>query len=511
MLLFYNATMMDAVTETMLDPKNGRLCGTLKRLPSMLYMEDIVQHRNHTMTQQLQLINTENEMARAAKKRNLMQKIDDFEKVLEIQNECNELISQLKTAELERLKLKCYISEENVTRIKEYIKGSEILTNKDRRLLLERDSQLRRVEEVLVIAWGQLRNLPHSEQELSKHLHSMLEFMRGSETRVPCRCELEGQWDKFQRALKIKDEEIAYLKHILHGHKEEMEMKCTALGEKLLMQMKDGESNMRALYEKDDKIRRKFSDVKIHFRTEFSEKEQDLKNELSTIDEELSGELSEKHEDFMEELSQREEGLKRKVLQMIKKEICERNRNIRKDRQEVLKEDEIFKGAKKKLSESKDGFREMLFELTECFKKELSDRNHSFMKELSQREKIFKKEISEKYNTVIELLSELELKHQKLMKSIKERDRSSKVRNQQKIRCLSDLDPDITVSHPPPSKINFAQFWTCEIQPFLFINQENTAEKETKKNWSVRLRRFISSVRLHQLNPKTERYRHTNR
>ncbi|TWW60868.1 hypothetical protein D4764_05G0009580 [Takifugu flavidus] len=421
----------------------------------MPYMEDIVQQRNHIMNEELQLINIDHEMERVAKKRNQTQKLDDFQKVLEIESECNELRSQLKTAESERLKLKYYISEENVARINEYIEVSEILINKNRRVLLERESQLRQTEEGLVIAWGQLRNLPHSDQEFSKHLHSLAEFMRDSDTRVPCRCELDRQRDTFKEALKIKDEEIAHLQHIFHGQKEEMEMKCTALGEKLLMHMKDRESNMRVLYEKDDSIRRKFSDIKIQFKKELLEKEHHLKKELSTIDEDFSGELSEKHEHFREELSQKEDGFKRKVLQTIKKEISERNKNIRKESQEALsqrldmKEKEIFKSLQKELSESNDGFREMLFERKEHFSKELSDRNHSFMKELSERERTFKKEFSEKYNIVIELLSELEMKHQKLMKSIKARDRSSKVGNQQKISYLLDLDPDVT---GPPAK-----------------------------------------------------------
>lgn len=421
------------------DPKSRRLCGTLKRLSRMPYMEDIVQQRNHIMNEELQLINIEHEMERAARKRNLMQKLDDFEKVLEIESECNELRSQLKTAELERLKLKYYISEENVARIKEYIEVSEILINKNRRVLLERESELRQTEEGLVITWGQLRNLPHSDQEFSKHLHSLSEFIRDSDTRVACRCELEGERDKFKEALKIKDEEIAHLQYIVHGQKEEMEKKCTALGEKLLLQLKDRESNMRALYEKDDSIRRKFSDIKMQFRKELQEKEQHLKKGLSTIDVDFSGELSEKHEHFREELSQKEEGLKRKVLQMIKKEISARNKNIRKEGQEALsqrldmKEEEIFESLQKELSESNNGFRKMLCERKERFSKELSDRNRSFMKGLSEREKTFNKEFCEKYKTVDELLSELEMKHQKLMKSIKRRDTSSKEGNQQKI------------------------------------------------------------------------------
>lgn len=426
-------------TEMMPDPKNRRLCGTLKRLSRMPYMEEIVQQRNHIMNEQLQLINIEHEMKRAAKKRNLTQKLDDFEKVLEIEGECNELRSQLKTAELERLKLKYYISEENVARIKEYIEASEILINKNRRVLLEKESELRQTEEGLVIAWGQLRNLPHSDREFSKHLHCLSEFMVDSDTRVPCRCELEGERDKFKEALKIKDEEIVHLQYIFHGQKEEMEMKCTALGEKLFMQLKDMEINMRALYEKDDNIRRKFSDIKIQFRKELLEKEQHLKKGLSTIDEDFSGELSEKHDHFREELSQKEEGLKRKVLQIIKKKISERNKNIRKEGQKALsqsldmKEEEIFESLQKDLSESNDGFRKMLCVWKERFSKDLSDRNRSFMKEFSERERIFNKEFLEKYKTVNELLSELEMKHQKLMKSIKERDRSSKVGNQQKI------------------------------------------------------------------------------
>lgn len=146
-LLFHNTTIMGA-TEMMPDPINRRLCGTLKHLTHMLYMEDIVQQRNHIMNEQLQLINIEHEMARAAKKRNLTQKLDDFKKVLEIENECNELRSQLKTAQLERQKLKYYISEQNVTRIKEYIEASEILTNKNRRVLLERESQLSQYDRI---------------------------------------------------------------------------------------------------------------------------------------------------------------------------------------------------------------------------------------------------------------------------------------------------------------------------------------------------------------------------
>lgn len=74
--------------------------------------------------------------------------------------------------------------------------------------------------------------------------------------------------------------------------------------------------------------------------------------------------------------SSHQECLKRKVLQMIKKEISERNETIRKEREEVLaqwraiKEEEVFGSANKKLSESKYGLREMLLEIKERFKKE---------------------------------------------------------------------------------------------------------------------------------------------
>lgn len=236
-------------------------------------MESIVQQRNHITNEQLQLINMVNDMERAAKRSTLMQKVGDFEKVLKIESECNELSSKLKTAESEKLKIKYYIAEETITGIKKYTEESEILTNKHRRALLERDSQLRRIEEVLVIAWRQLRNLPRSEQEFSKHLHSLSELVRGSDTGVTCRCELDGQWDTFKKALKTKDEEIAHLQHILNDQKEEMEIRCAALEAKLLKQMKDRESHMRTLYEKDENIRRAFSDVKIHFREELSKKE----------------------------------------------------------------------------------------------------------------------------------------------------------------------------------------------------------------------------------------------
>lgn len=265
--------MTDATAEMMPDLKNKHPSGTIKHLARMLYMESVVQQRNHITNEQLQLINMVNDMERAAKRRTLIQKVGDFEKVLQIESECNELSSKLKTAESEKLKIKYYIAEENITGIKKYIEESEILTNKHRRALLERDSQLRRMEEVLVSAWRQLKNLPHSEQETSKHLDSLSELVKGSNTGVTCRCELDGQGDKFKKTLKTKDEEIAHLQHALNEQKEEMERKCAALEGRLLKQMKDRESHMRALYEKDENIRRTFSDVKIHFREELSRKE----------------------------------------------------------------------------------------------------------------------------------------------------------------------------------------------------------------------------------------------
>lgn len=281
--------MTDAVAGITPDLKTKPLSGTIKHLARMLYMESVVHQRNHITNEQLQLINMLNDMERAAKRRTLMQKVGDFQKVLKIESECIELSSKLKTAESEKLKLKYYIAEENISGIKKYTEESEVLTNKHRRALLERDSQLRRIEDLLVIAGRQLRDLPHSEQECSTHLR-LSELVKGSDTGVACRGELDGQGDKFEKALKTKDGEIAHLQHILNDQKEEMEMKCAALEEKLLKQMKDRESHMRALYEKDENIRRTSSDVEIHFREELSKKEH-LKKELSTTDETLSGEL----------------------------------------------------------------------------------------------------------------------------------------------------------------------------------------------------------------------------
>lgn len=429
-----NATMTDAAAEMTLDPTNvRRLSANVRHLSRMLYIEDIIQQKNHAMNEQLKLINEANDMARAAKKKSLRQRLDDLEKVLELERQSGELRSKLKDAESERLKLEYYISEENITRINKYIEESELLTNRVRRDLLERDSQLRRIQEVLVTAWGQLRNLPQPEQHFS-------EFLADSGKGVPCQCELDGRWDKLKKALKTKEEEIAYLQHLLGDQKEEMERKWAALEEKLLRQTKDGESQARHLCEEDESIRKKFSEIKSHLKKELSEKEEYLKKELCDIDEDLNGELSERYEQLRKELSEKEEALKMKVLQMSQKELSERDKNLRKElceRQDGLAqrrgvlEKELLESTKKSLSESEEHFQKELSEREqdfnqnlskEPFSKELSERNDGFQRELCERAEDFrqellqmeerlKKEISERKDIFMKKLLQREKPH----------------------------------------------------------------------------------------------------
>lgn len=391
----------------------------------MLYMEETIQQRQHTVNQQLKLINAANDTARAAKNKTLRQRFDDLDKVLELERESGELSTKLKDAESERLKLKYYISEENVSRINKYIEASELLTNRVRRDLLERDSQLRRTEEALVSAWGQLRNLPQSEQEFSSLLHHLSEFLTDSGKRVPCRCELDGQWDKLHQALKAKEEKVAYLQHLLRDQQEEMEAKWAALEEKLLGQTEDGD---RHLCEKDESIKKKFSDIKSQLRKELSEKEEALRKELSNVDEDLTGELSETCQQLGKELLQKEEGLKIKVLQISKTELSDRNKKLRKklcERPEGL-EKELLDSTKKALSESeehflkelsergkdfnknfpKEQFAKELLERNDSFKEELCETAEAFSEELLQMEERLKKEVSERTNSLMKKLLE---------------------------------------------------------------------------------------------------------
>lgn len=381
----------------------------------MLYIEDIIQRKNRTMNEQLKLINAANDMARLAKKKTLGQRFEDLEKVLELERESGELSSKLKHAETERLKLKYYISEENVARINKYIEASELLTNRVRRELLERESQLRRMEEVLVAAWGRLRNLPQSEQEFSSHLHHLSEFLRDSGQRVPCRCELDGQWDKLKTALKSKEEEIAHLQQLQRDQEEEMKMKWAALEEKLLREVKDTESHAGHLHEKDESIRKKFSEIKRNVRKELSEKEENMKKELADVDKDLKWKLSKRYEQLGKELSEKEGGLKLKVLQMSKKELSERNKNLRKElceRQDELTrkrdvlEKELLESTKKNLSESEEQFQKELSEREKNFNKNLTKEH--FTKEHSERNGSFKNELCEKTEAFREELLQME-------------------------------------------------------------------------------------------------------
>ncbi|CAG12567.1 unnamed protein product [Tetraodon nigroviridis] len=93
-------------------------------------------------------------------------------------------------AEREKLTLKYYISEEHVGRIHKDVEASERLTDRARRELLETDAG------------------------------------------VPCGCELDGRWDELKKAMETKEEEVAYLQHLLREQKEEMEAKGAALEER---------------------------------------------------------------------------------------------------------------------------------------------------------------------------------------------------------------------------------------------------------------------------------------
>lgn len=521
--------MTDAADEMMPELTNFCLLSVnVRHFSRMLYMEDIIQQRNHAMNQQLKLIDAANAMARAAKKKTLRQRFSDLEKVLELERESGELSAKLKEAESERLMLKHYISEENITRINKYIEASELLTNRVRRDLLERDSQLRRMEEVLVSAWGRLRNLSQSEQDLSSHLLHPSNIFTDSGQRVPCRGELDGQWDKLKKALRTKEEEITYLQHLLRDQKEEMEVKWAALEEKLLRQAKDGESHARRLCEKDQSSRKKFSHIKSQVRKDLFEKEEYLKKELSDINEGLSGELWERCEQLGKELSQREEGLKMEVLEMSKKELSESNKNLQTElsgrldglaqRRDLL-EKELVQSTKNQLSESEEQFQKELSErekdfnrnLTkEHFAKELSERNDSFKKELVEKAEDFreellqmeerlKKEASERKHSFLKKLLEQERSHQmessenptdarevrrqKMKRLTTKKDKSSKpevTHNQQKVPSASVQLSDITVrQHNPPPEVLQPDFGPEKSAcPYLL---EQTEEKEDEE------------------------------
>lgn len=204
--------MTDAAAEATPEPPSLRhLSANARQLSRMLYMEDIVQQRNATVDQQLKLVNAASDAARAAQKKRLRHRLADLEKVLELERENGELSSRLMEAEREKLTLKYYISEEHVSRIHKYIEASELLTNRARRELLERDAQLRRTQQVLLCARGQLGNLP--------------EVLAHPGAGVPCGCELDGRWDELKKAMETKEEEVAYLQHLLREQKEEMEAK----------------------------------------------------------------------------------------------------------------------------------------------------------------------------------------------------------------------------------------------------------------------------------------------
>lgn len=488
---------MDAAAEKTPDLSNiRRLSGNVRHLSRMLYMEEVVQQKSQTTNEQLKLIDAANQMERSAKKKYLAHRLEHLEKVLELERQSGELSSTLKDAESERLKLKYYISEENVSRISRYIEASELLTSRVRRDLLDRESQLQRLQDLLLSAWGRLRSLPQSEQEFSSHLHQLSEFLSDSGKRVPCRCELDGQWDKLRKALKTKEEEIAYLQHLLREQKEEMEKKRAALEEKLLRQAKDRDGDGGHLCDKDQSVRRKFSQKKSQWRKELSEKEEQLRKELSDIEQELNEELSLRYEQLGKELSQKEESLKTKVVQMSKNELSERNKSIRKElrerqdvlaqRQDVL-EKELMEGTKKSLSESEeqfqkelsereksfstnltkeqittelwerndsfrrelsgraDDFREELFKMEERLKKELSDRRERFIQTFLDRENVQRTETSEDGR---ELAATQEEKQPKAKRPVKDKDKSSKMdasEKQQKLRPSSVPLSDIRV------------------------------------------------------------------
>lgn len=491
---------MDAAEKTPDLSNIRRLSGNVRHLSRMLYMEEVVQQKSQTTNEQLKIIDAANQMERSAKRKYLAQRLEHLEKVLELERQSGELSSTLKDAESERLKLKYYISEENVSRISRYIEASELLSSRVRRDLLDRESQLQRLQDLLLSAWGRLRSLPQSEQEFSSHLQQLSEFLSDSGRRVPCQCELDGQWDKVRKALKTKEEEIAYLQHLLREQKEEMEKKRAALEGKLLRQAKDRDEDRDRdgghLCEKDQSIRRKFSEKKSQVRKELSEKEEQLRKELSDIEQELKEELSLRYEQLGKELSQKEESLKTKLVQMSKDELSERNKSIRKElrerqdvlaqRQDVL-EKELVESSKKSLSDSEeqfqkelsereksfstnltkeqittelwerndsfrrelsgraDDFREELFKMEERLKKELSDRRERFIQTFLDRENVQRTETSEDGR---ELAATQEEKQPKAKRAVRDKDKSSKMdasEKQQKLRPSSVPPSDIRV------------------------------------------------------------------
>lgn len=439
--------MTDAAAESTPDPATVcRLSGNVRHLSRMLYMEDTVQQKNHTMNEQLKLINAASDMARVAKKKSLRQSFEDLEKVLELERESAELSWKLKDAESERLKLKYYISEENVSRINKYIEASEVLTNRVRRDLLERDSQLRHMEELLVSAWEQLSTLPQPGQHVSSHLMELL----ADSKRLSCRCELDGQWDKLRRALKTTEEEMEHLQLLLREQKEEMEVKRNALEEKLLRQT-GGDSRGRRPAEKDESVRKKISEIKSQVRKELSEKEEKLRKELSDAHQELTEELSQRHQELRKELSQRDEGLKTRVLQLSRKELSESSKSIRRE-----------------LRERREGLAQRAEaqekELLESTKKALSEHQELFQKELSERQKEQQPAVSDSFRTelwgtedVRDELLERDASHRRagLMEKLAERDRSHRDKRKTK-RAARDKDRSSNPEAekpPPPSAL----------------------------------------------------------
>lgn len=322
--------MIDAADQTPPDPQVVCESRNMLDLAKVFVMEDMIEHSKETRNEQVKIMNMAKDMVRAAKEKEVMQKLDHLEKLLQLEKECNKLM----TVELERLKVKALTPHRSTAGVQ-----TEVLTSRDRRELLETESQLTQVKEDLLIALEQLENLPDSEQRFYKHLYGLSEVGTGSDPGVSWRCELEEQWDTFKRAHTTEDQEMAHLQQTLYNQQEEMKMKVANLEEKLLQQMKDAELHRR---ENDEKVRMKVSDLKTHLRREISDKGQHLKEELSGAEKDLKKELSK----MLEQLKQREEDLKMKALHKAN----QRFRQELQQRRDVL-EEEALESMKKLLSE----------------------------------------------------------------------------------------------------------------------------------------------------------------
>lgn len=322
----------------------------------------------------------------------------------------------------------------------------------------------------------------HRGQLTWRPLEPLSDLLTTFHTGVSCRCGVNGECDKYEEALKAKDEDVASLEQSLRSQKEEMQMMLAALERKVLHQLKNKEErHQKWLFEREDSFKKELYKCKEFFSKEFFNREESFRSTLSQRDVFFSKELVKRQEDFSKELSkerrEKEESLKGLVFQIIgkgfsdrdetfKKELFETQDKFRKElseREESLKK-EVIEMVKKELSQReehlkkvlslrKESFSKQMSQMEKHFKKELFEKNKSFKKDLSEMEKALKKEFSEQVNRVRTLLSDQESKQKKLELTIMERERLTKlegVDNQREIQHLSDMVFELTVSPFPP-------------------------------------------------------------